>query len=131
MGAVLNNNWPISYVAAIEYSCFFGSKPLGWGVMGLVPLGREWDKRKVRIFSNSVPVQTLSWHLLESGVYLRLGILAGEARGNRLLERQDSSQNPGCFSLLFPLSLSRFKLHRCPVGVSLGDVISTQGGLRH
>ena len=88
-------------MAAIEYSWFFGSKPLGWGVMGLVPLGREWDKRKVSIFSSSVPVQTLSRHLLESVVYLGLGIPAGEARGNRLLERQDSSQNPGRFSLPF------------------------------
>ena len=75
--------------------------------------------------------RTFSQHLLESGVYLGLGILAGEARGNRRLERQDSSLNPGCFSLLFSLSLSRFKLHRCPVGVSLGAVISRQGGLHH
>ena len=74
--------------------------------------------------------RTFSQHLLESGVYLGLGILAGEARGNRRLERQDSSLNPGCFSL-FSLSLSRFNLHRCPVGVSLGVVISRQGGLRH
>lgn len=74
-------------MAAIEYNWFFGSKPLGWEVMGLVPLGRKWDKRKVGIFSSSVPIQTFSQHLLERGVYLELGILADEARGKRRLER--------------------------------------------
>lgn len=68
-------------MAAIEYNWFFGSKPLGWGVMGVAPLGMEWDRRKVGIFSSSVPVQTLSRHLLESGVSLGLGILAGETGG--------------------------------------------------
>ena len=40
MGAVLNNNWPISYVAAIEYSCFFWLKAFGLGGDGVGAIGQ-------------------------------------------------------------------------------------------
>lgn len=115
---------------------FFGLKPLGWGgdAVGAIRrgVGQEESQDLLQLCSH-----TFSQHLLQSGVCLGLGILAGEARGDRHFERQTmqgSCLNPGWFSFLFSfifLGLSSLKPHRCPVGVSLAEVTSRQGGLRN
>lgn len=112
---------------------FFGLKPLGWGgdAVGTIRqgVGQEKSQDPLQLCSH-----TFSQHLLQSGVCLGLGILAGEARHFERQTMQDSCLNPGWFSFLFSfffLGLSSLKPHRCPVGVSLGEVTSREGGLRN